>query len=94
MSRKRVHAAVHGRVQGVAFREYTRREAERLGVSGWVKNQPDGTVAVFCEGEGNQIDALVAWLSKGSPYAMVSRVEWREEEPQGETGPFVIQYFS
>ena len=93
-SRKRVHATVHGRVQGVAFREYTRREAERLGVSGWVKNQRDGTVAVLCEGEKNQIGALVAWLSKGSPYALVTGVDWHEEEPQGETGPFVLRYCS
>lgn len=92
MSRKRVRATVHGRVQGVAFREYTRREAARLGVSGWVQNQVDGTVLVLCEGEEAQVDALVAWLAKGSPYAVVTRVDWREEEPQGETGPLVIRY--
>jgi len=92
MSRKRVRATVHGRVQGVAFREYTRREAARLGVSGWVQNQLDGTVLVLCEGEEAQVDTLVAWLSVGSPYALVTRVDCRDEEPQGETGPLVIRY--
>lgn len=91
MSRKRVVATVHGRVQGVAFREYTRQEAERLGVSGWVKNQSNDTVVVVCEGDGARVDALVAWLSIGSPHALVQRVEWHEEEPQGETGSFVIR---
>ena len=94
MSRKRVRATVHGRVQRVAFREYTRREAERLGVSGWVENQFDGTVAVLSEGEDAQVDTLVAWLSIGSPYAHVTRVEWHEEEPQGECGPFSIRFSS
>ncbi len=94
MSRKRVEAIVHGQVQGVAFREYTRREAERLGVSGWVKNQIDGTVAVLCEGEEAQVDTLVTWLSIGSPFARVTHVERREEEPQGEAGPFVIRFSS
>ena len=92
MSRKRIRATVYGRVQRVAFREYTRQEAARLGVSGWVRNQPDGTVAVLCEGETAEVDALVAWLSVGSPYAMVSRVESVEEDPQGETGPLIIRF--
>jgi len=92
MSRKRIRATVYGRVQRVAFREYTRQEAARLGVSGWVRNQADGTVAVLCEGEAVQVDALVAWLSVGSPYAIVSRVESVEEEPQGDAGPLVIRY--
>lgn len=92
MSRKRIRATVHGRVQRVAFREYTRQEAARLGVSGWVGNQQDGTVAVLCEGEASQVDALVAWLAVGSPFAMVSSVECSEEDPQGETGPLIIRY--
>lgn len=92
MSRKRLRAAVFGRVQGVAFREYTRRQAQRLGLSGWVRNLPDGSVALVCEGEDAQVDELVAWLSVGSPYAQVSRVDWREEEPCGETGPLQIRY--
>ncbi|MCL2789723.1 MAG: acylphosphatase [Desulfobulbus sp.] len=94
MNRKRIRATVHGRVQRVAFRECTRQEAARLGVSGWVQNQSDGTVLVLCEGEAAQVDALVAWLSTGPPWALVTRVDWREEEPQGESGPLVIRYGS
>jgi acylphosphatase len=59
-----------------------------------VENQFDGTVAVLSEGEDAQVDTLVAWLSIGSPYAQVTRVEWHEEEPQGECGPFSIRFSS
>jgi Acylphosphatases len=92
MSRKRIRAIVHGRVQRVAFRAYTRQEAARFGLSGWVRNQSDGTVLVLCEGEAAHVDAFVAWLSIGPPYAVVTRVDRHEEEPQGETGPLVIRY--
>lgn len=92
MGRKRVRAIVHGRVQRVAFREYTRREAERLGVSGWVCNLPDGTVVVLCEGDAHLVDALVAWLAVGSPHALVTDVVVVEEPPQGGTGAFVVRF--
>lgn len=94
MKRKRVRAIVHGRVQGVAFREYTRREAERLGVSGWVRNRRDGTVEVVCEGDAALVDQLVAWLATGSPYALVTHIALDEEEPQGEDAPFAIRFSS
>jgi acylphosphatase len=92
MERKRKQAIVHGRVQGVAFREYTRREALRLGLSGWVRNLPDGTVEVLFEGSEAQTEALLAWLASGSPSARVTRVEYNELPPQGETGPFFIRH--
>ncbi len=92
MKQKRVRATVHGRVQGVAFREYTRREAQRLGVSGWVRNRSDGTVEVVCEGDAALVDELVAWLATGSPYAQVTRVALEAEEPQGEGAPFAIRF--
>lgn len=94
MSRKRIRATVYGRVQRVAFRECARREAALLGVSGWVRNQSDGTVLVLCEGEAAQVDALVDWLAVGPPYAAVTRVDWHEEEPQGASGPLAIRYVS
>ena len=87
---KRIRAIVHGRVQGVAFREYTRREAVRLGLSGWVRNASDGTVEVLIEGDTPQVDALLKWLNKGSPYARVSRVEQSEEPPAGQASGFFI----
>ena len=94
MQRRRVQALVHGRVQGVVFREYTRRQAVRLGLSGWVRNRPDGTVETVFEGPATEVDELLAWLANGSPYARVVRVEHREEEPTGEAGGFHIEFFS
>ena len=93
MACRRVHALVHGRVQGVAFREYTRRQAVRLGLSGWARNRPDGTVETVFEGPAAEVDELLTWLATGSPYARVGRVEHREEEPTGESGGFFIEFF-
>ncbi len=93
MPRRRIRAQVLGRVQGVAFREYTRREAARLGLSGWVRNLPDGTVETVFEGPAGEVEALRVWLDTGSPHAWVERVETVEEEPLGETGAFTIQFF-
>ncbi len=94
MERKRVRARVYGRVQGVAFREYTRQEAVRLGLSGWVGNRPDGTVEVVCEGASSQVDTLVAWLAIGSPFSQVSRVERTDESPRDDTPSFFVRHFS
>ncbi len=89
---KRVYARVYGRVQGVAFREYTRREAVRLGLSGWVRNLPDGTVEVVFEGTEAHTSALLSWLATGSPFSVVTKVESNEEPPLGEkTSPFLIR---
>ena len=87
---KRIRAIVHGKVQGVAFREYTRREAVRLGLSGWVRNASDGTVEILFEGEATQVDTLLKWLNKGSPYAHVSQVEQKDEPLEGEADGFFI----
>lgn len=93
MSRRRIRARVHGRVQGVAFREYTRRQATQLGLSGWVRNLPDGAVETVFEGPAESVEMLLGWLDAGSPQARVDRVEVMEEEPLGETGAFTIQFF-
>lgn len=92
MLRKRYHAIVHGKVQGVCFREYTRREAERLGLAGWVRNLPDGTVETVFEGGEEAAEVLLAWLGKGSPYARVDRVTCQEEEPGEEIAGFIIRF--
>ncbi|MAG34311.1 MAG: acylphosphatase [Deltaproteobacteria bacterium] len=66
---------VSGRVQGVWFRECTRREAERLGgLTGWVKNLPDGRVQVLAEGATDRLDALRLFLGEGPDLAAVERV--------------------
>ncbi|MFN8025260.1 MAG: acylphosphatase [Acidimicrobiia bacterium] len=82
--RKRV--VVTGRVQGVWFRESCRREAEALGVAGWVRNRPDGTVEGVFEGSSGAVDRLVAWCHEGPARARVDRVEVTLETPQGEQG--------
>jgi len=67
---------IEGRVQGVWFRESTRRQAEALGISGYAKNMADGSVEVLACGAPTALDALGAWLETGPPMARVSRVEW------------------
>ena len=68
---------VHGRVQGVWFRDSTRREATRLGISGHAINLPDGNVEVLACGPAPQLDELEAWLHQGPPLARVTKVERR-----------------
>jgi acylphosphatase len=77
---------VHGRVQGVWFRESTRRVAEQHEVAGWVRNRPDGTVEALFEGHPVDVDQVVAWCSEGPPHARVDRVDVRDEPPQGLVG--------
>lgn len=69
------HLRIHGRVQGVWFRESMRVEAERLAVSGWVRNTPDGAVEAVVQGSVPAVDALIAWAHQGPPLARVERVE-------------------
>ena len=88
----RTDFVVHGRVQGVAFRHYTRLRAHELGVTGWVKNLPDGSVAGVLEGEKTAVLALVDLLHDGPPAAYVERVETRREEYGGEYGDFRIVF--
>ncbi|MGH9230232.1 MAG: acylphosphatase [Acidimicrobiales bacterium] len=70
----RVRAVVAGRVQGVWFRESCRREAERLGVTGWVHNLRDGRVELEAQGGRAAVDALVAWAHEGPRLALVESV--------------------
>jgi acylphosphatase len=65
---------VTGRVHGVWFRDSTRAEAERLGVTGWVRNLADGRVEVEVEGPPEAVEALVAWAHRGPPRATVRDV--------------------
>ena len=84
----RVHRAVrvHGRVQGVSFRAAARNEARRLGLSGFARNEPDGSVAIEVEGDEAALDAFVAWCRVGPPAARVGRVEVEESAPKGYDG--------
>ena len=77
---------VRGRVQGVWFRDSCRREAESLGVRGWVANEPDGTVVGHFEGPRDAVDPLVEWCRTGPPRAEVEGVEVSEVPPEGADG--------
>jgi acylphosphatase len=80
---------VHGLVQGVFFRDSCRREAQRAGVGGWVRNRPDGTVEALFEGPEEAVHRMVEWTRHGPTYARVERVDVDEQQPSGHTG-FVI----
>ena len=75
MSDKAFHAIVHGRVQGVFFRQETHNKALALGITGWVRNLPDGTVEIWAEGSAGDLDKMAEWLKLGPPMALVSRME-------------------
>ncbi|MGI6125439.1 MAG: acylphosphatase [Planifilum sp.] len=81
MIRKRY--VVHGRVQGVGFRYHVYQEALRIGIRGWVKNCPDGTVAIDAEGPAPQMKQFEEAVQKGSPVSRVTHLEIRDEEPAG-----------
>ena len=81
-----VDVTVTGRVQGVGFRMSTAQEALRLGVSGWVANEPDGSVAAHLEGDEDAVAALVHWCRTGPSYAGVSALDVQPAEATGATG--------
>ncbi len=89
---KRLEATVYGRVQGVSFRYYTRRESLRLGLTGWVANQWDGTVRVVAEGTENALQELLAFLHRGPSAARVTRVDADWFEATGVFSTFEIRY--
>ena len=92
MDNARVRLIIDGRVQGVWFRDSTRKEANTLGVFGWVKNRPDGAVEVLAEGSEDQVKKFVSWCHQGPPYARVTRVDETLEEWQGEFDSFDIVF--
>ncbi len=77
---------MRGRVQGVFFRDSTRRAAESRGVGGWVRNRADGTVEAWFEGEPGAVDAMVRWAHSGPSRAEVESVDAQDVEPQGMGG--------
>jgi acylphosphatase len=77
---KRVRVRIHGRVQGVFFRAEARARAESLGLTGWVRNEPDGGVEALFEGDPERVDSMVEWCRRGPSGAHVDEVEVSEEE--------------
>ena len=83
---KRAHVVAHGAVQGVFFRSETRDRARSLGVGGWVRNAPDGSVEAVFEGEDEQVESMVHWCKRGPSGARVDDVDVTWAEPRGEAG--------
>jgi len=86
MSEARAWAVIRGRVQGVFFRAETRDRARSLGLSGWVRNAPDGSVEAVFEGDRERIESILDWCRRGPSLAEVDDVDIAWEEPRGEEG--------
>ena len=88
--RKAVEVRITGRVQGVNFRGWTRMEAERLGVEGWVRNETDGSVSALLVGRETSVEAMMDRLSAGPPAARVAGVSARPADPAAAQAGFRI----
>jgi len=80
------HVYVMGRVQGVSFRAWTRTQAQELGVSGWIRNRPDGSVETVMSGDSDAVEALITALRKGPPAAKVEDVRITATDAPREPG--------
>lgn len=88
----RAHVIISGRVQGVFFRAETQRTAQEHGVTGWVKNLPDGRVEAIFEGPEDAVNRVIAWCHTGPPYAVVTDVSVTREEYTGSFDRFSITW--
>lgn len=91
MSDARVHIIVHGLVQGVGFRWFVAREAGTLGLRGFVRNRPEGTVELEAEGDRSLIETLIAHVKVGPRSSQVRDLQIVWQEPQKDTKPFEIR---
>lgn len=89
-----IHATIHGRVQGVSFRYHTQHVANSLGITGWVRNLPDGTVEVLGEGTKDQLQDFTTFLRKGHPPARVDSIDLSEDKASGDYHTFDITYLA
>lgn len=86
----KINVIITGRVQGVWFRKYTQRKAKELGLTGWVRNESNGNVALIAEGSEKLLKKFVHWLGKGAPEAEVDTVNVNWEEAKGIFNSFEI----
>lgn len=77
-----VKLRIYGKVQGVFFRDSTKKKANELGVEGWVRNEPDGSVTAVAQGEEEAVQQLIKWCHQGPPEAEVSKVEVENQEEE------------
>lgn len=89
---KRINAIIHGKVQGVFFRETTCQKARKLGLSGWVKNLSDGTVETEFQGDEKAVKQLLEWLWEGSPMSKVTQVISQESDAVSEESEFTVTF--
>jgi acylphosphatase len=89
--RERAHVYVAGQVQGVFFRDSTREKAEQLGLTGWVKNLPDGRVEALFEGPSERIREMIRWCEQGPPHAEVENVDTQFEVSEGDLTSFEVR---
>jgi acylphosphatase len=89
---ERVHIWVSGKVQGVWYRASTLQEAQKLGLTGWVRNLPDGRVEIVAEGPKEALEKLISWCHHGPPHAVVTKVEPVWESYLGEFSSFTLTY--
>jgi acylphosphatase len=88
--KRRCLVRISGRVQGVFFRANTLKTARSLGLTGWVRNLPDGRVEAVLEGESDAVESMLAWCRTGTPPARVDHLEALEEKPGGQCADFTI----
>lgn len=88
---RRVHARIEGRVQGVFYRQSTADAAKALGLEGWVRNLPDGSVELEAQGPADEVQALLDWCRRGPPQAEVTAVIVRDATPEGGGGTFEVR---
>jgi len=89
---ERLHAVVHGDVQGVGFRYYVQRKARQLGLHGWVRNNDDGTVELVAEGGRDELEQLKRALQEGPRMARVDRVETQWSNGTGNLRAFELAW--
>ena len=90
-SNSAVHLLIRGRVQGVSFRFFAQDAAEELGISGWVRNLPDGSVEAYGEGKREDLDVWIKRLRDGPPLARVDVIQPTWQTPQGSSQTFSIR---
>jgi acylphosphatase len=89
---KTIRTNVRGTVQGVGFRYATSRKASQLGISGWVKNELDGSVSTALQGSDEALGLMVQWLRIGPEFAEVTHVDTRDSDSEKKFGGFEILY--
>lgn len=90
-NQERLVAKLTGRVQGVGFRFFTRQTATRLGLTGWVRNDPEGSVTVVAEGDRQQLEELADSLREGPRTAVVEQINLEWEEPDNSFSDFTVR---